>query len=53
MELGYPLPNVVCRCGTLLFSWDKVLEHWARHQEELKSMAEHQKLMSELVKGPR
>lgn len=32
MNIDYPLPNVVCRCGTLLFSWADVLEHWENHR---------------------
>ena len=50
MDLKFPTPNVTCRCGTLLFRWDDVLEHWRRHREEQANADKMQHMMKDYLR---
>ena len=50
MDLALPMPNVVCRCGQVLFSWDAVQRHFERHQAEQASLAAYHGLFDEIYR---
>ena len=48
MDLTFEIPNVVCRCGRLLFSWPDVVKHWEQHRAELASLRLYQKMFDDI-----
>ena len=50
MDLALPMPNVLCRCGTVLFSWKDVEKHFERHQMDRVPFAEYQAAMDDVLR---
>jgi hypothetical protein len=48
MDPTFPVPNVLCRCGFVLVSWEEVTRHWAQHQAERASLARYQDLLAKV-----
>lgn len=53
MDLTFPVANVTCHCGVLLWSWKDVTAHWDRHRNEREGMERAQDMLNEIIRGAR
>jgi len=50
MNIDFPIANVACRCGQLLYDWKEVVKHWTEHRAAKRAAEEYQAMIDEQIK---
>ena len=52
MNLKWPVPNVTCSCGQILYKWEEVVEHFQRHRDTQDHMTKLQQAIRAEMEKP-